>query len=241
MRDHDGFDRRALLRLGAALAAGSVLTGCSAAATEHEADAAEEESHEGAITAEQALERLKHGNARFVAGNAQHPGQTRVRRGELAAGQQPIATVLSCVDSRVPPELVFDEGLGELFVARSAGQALDKALVGSLQFGVHELHIPLLVVLGHSKCGAVKATIEAVQKNAPATGTDIDALVTAIKPAVESASGAGDVLATTVRENVKNVVKKLSGTPVLSTAVAEKRLTIVGAVYDLDSGKVAFL
>jgi carbonic anhydrase len=96
-------------------------------------------------------------------------------------------------------------------------------------------------VLGHSKCGAVKATIEAVQKNAPATGTDIDALVTAIKPAVESASGAGDVLATTVRENVKNVVKKLSGTPVLSTAVAEKRLTIVGAVYDLDSGKVAFL
>jgi len=236
----DGFDRRALLRLGAALAAGSVLTGCGAAAEEHEAEAAEE-GHEGALTAEEALERLKHGNARFVGGNALHPGQTRARRGELAAGQNPIATVLSCVDSRVPPELVFDEGLGELFVARSAGQALDKALLGSLQFGVHELHIPLLVVLGHSKCGAVKATIEAIEKKAPASGTDIDSLVAAIKPAVEQASGAGDLLAAAVKENVKNVVAKLAVAPVLAAAVAEKKLTIVGAVYDLTTGKVDFL
>jgi carbonic anhydrase len=227
-----------MLRLGAALAAGSVLTGC-AAATGHEP--ATEERHEGALTAEQALARLKHGNERFVAGNALHPGQTRARRGELAAGQHPIATVLSCVDSRVPPELVFDEGLGELFVARSAGQALDKAMLGSLQFGVHELHIPLLVVLGHSKCGAVKATIEAVEQKAPASGTDIDTLVTAIKPAVEKAWGAVDVLATAVRENVKNGIARLAAAPVMSTATAEKKLTIVGGVYDLATGKVAFL
>jgi carbonic anhydrase len=193
--------------------------------------------------ADEALVRLKAGNARFVSGDLTHPDQNQARRTVVAAAQHPFAQVIACVDSRVPPELVFDEGLGNLFVSRSAGQTLDHAVLGSIEFGVAELKIPLLVVLGHERCGAVKATLEAVEKKSPAGGNDIDTLVEAIRPAVDSAEGehAPDLLAAAVSHNVTNVVERLSAAPILQSAITGGTLKVVGAVYDLDTGKVEFL
>ncbi|CAG1011826.1 Carbonic anhydrase 2 [Anaerolineales bacterium] len=108
---------------------------------------------------EQALQRLLEGNRRFVENKSQLDGSEKRRR-EIATGQHPFATILGCVDSRVPPELIFDQGLGELFVIRTAGEVLDQAVLGSIEFGVEELKIPLLMVLGHKNCGAIKATRE---------------------------------------------------------------------------------
>jgi carbonic anhydrase len=247
--------RRGLLRLGGLAAASAVLAGCGSAdsgtagcepaeeaADEHAAEGAEEEAAHKPLTADQALERLRYGNRRFAAGNAKHPKQGSARRRELVSGQHPIAAVLSCVDSRVPPELVFDEGLGGLFVIRTAGQTLDHAVLGSLQFGVHELHIPLLVVLGHSSCGAVKATVETVESRSAATGTDVDALVAAIRPAVERAKARNpdDLVAAAIRENITGGVRALAAAEVLTGAVRERKLRIVGSQYDLASGKVVF-
>jgi carbonic anhydrase len=138
----------------------------------------------------------------------------------------------------VPPELIFDCGLGDLFVIRTAGQVLDHAVLGSLEFGAAELHIPLLVVLGHSNCGAVHATIEASETYAPIEG-DIRFLVAGLQPAVDRARGKpGDMVDHAVRTNVELLVKKLKGAAVLSEAIEKGALQIVGAVYALDTGKV---
>jgi carbonic anhydrase len=192
---------------------------------------------------DEALERLKTGAARFMSGGVQRPDQDTAYRATLSKGQHPFACVLSCVDSRVPPEIVFDQGLGDLFVTRTAGQVVDHAVLGSIQYGVAELKIPLLVVLGHEKCGAVKATVEAVEKNSPAGGNDIDVLVAAIKPAVQKADAdkATDVLDASVRNNVTNIVTDLGTRTILNAAVASGALKVVGARYDLDTGQVEFL
>jgi carbonic anhydrase len=142
----------------------------------------------------------------------------------------------------VPPELVFDQGLGDLFVTRSAGQVVDHAILGSIQYGVAELKIPLLVVLGHEKCGAVKATLEAVEKHSPPSGSDIDALVTAIRPAVDKAEAehATDKLDASIRNNVVNIVTRLGKETILAPAIASGKLRVVGARYDLDTGAVEY-
>jgi carbonic anhydrase len=237
-------DRRSVLRLGGLLALSSAaITGCGGE-TKTKAGSTPRAPVPGPTpsTADEALVRLKAGNARFIGGSPAHPDQTRARRTDVATAQHPFAQVIACVDSRVAPELVFDEGLGNLFVSRSAGQTLDHAVLGSIEFGVAELNIPLLLVLGHERCGAVKATLEAVEKRAPAGGNDIDALVDAIRPAVDAAEGehAPDALAAAIRYNVTNVVDRLSAAPVLQPALAASALKIVGAVYDLDTGQVDF-
>lgn len=220
---------------------GAVLGGCGSDTTA-ESEVAETHSSAEAMTAEKALTRLRYGNSRFAAGNATHPDQTRARRKELASGQHPIATILSCVDSRVPPELIFDQGLGGLFVIRTAGQVVDQAVLGSIQFGVHELHIPLIVVLGHSSCGAVKATIEAVEKNSAATGSDVDTLIEAIRPAVEHAKEEkpSDLVAATVKANIEAVATTLTKAALIAPAVQQREVTVIGAQYDLTSGTVEF-
>jgi carbonic anhydrase len=194
------------------------------------------------MSADAALARMTAGNARFVAGTPTHPGQTKDRRSELAGRQHPFALVLSCADSRVPPELVFDQGLGDLFVVRSAGQVVDRAVLGSIQYAVAVLKTPLLVVLGHRKCGAVQATMDAVANRSAPSGTDIDALVAAIRPAVEAAEedGSGDLLDRSVGKNVDRILEQLQAAEVLAPAVESKELVVVGAVYDLASGAVHF-
>lgn len=189
----------------------------------------------------EALDRLLAGNARFVANRSVALNESPARRAEVAQGQHPFATILSCVDSRVPPELVFDRGFGDLFVIRIAGQVIDSAVLGSIEFGAAELDIPLILVLGHEKCGAVKATIETLEKHAEAPGS-IATLVTAIRPAVEKAQAeGGDLLAHAVDANIRQGVALLQESPVLADLLAQSKIQIVGGRYDLDTGAVALL
>ena len=191
------------------------------------------------LTADEAWQRLMDGNRRYAAGQSIHPNLAPSRRAQVARGQRPFATILGCVDSRVPPELVFDCGLGDLFVIRTAGQVLDRAALGSLQFGVVELGIPLLVVLGHQRCGAVQAAVESLERSEPAPG-DIAWLVEGLRPAVEQARGqSGDRVDAAVRANIGRGVAQVRRSPLLAEAVAAGTLKIIGARFDLDSGAVA--
>jgi carbonic anhydrase len=186
----------------------------------------------------EALARLKAGNQRFIAGKLQHPHQNPKRRAELVTGQRPFAIVLGCADSRTSPEVLFDQGLGDLFVVRVAGNILDDHVLGSIEYAVEHLGAQLIVVLGHQHCGAVQAAKETLDSKAEAPA-HINSLVTAIQPAVEATRGA-DVEAT-IKANVENVVQSLrSSEPVLKKEVEAGAITVLGAYYDLDTGAVAF-
>lgn len=193
---------------------------------------------EAKLTPDAVLAELKAGNEHHVRHKYQHPHETATRQRELIAGQNPHAEILSCSDSRVPPELIFDQGLGDLFVIRVAGNVATDVELGSLEYGAEHLHIPLLVVLGHEGCGAVTAAVQGGEAEG-----HIATLVSLIKPAVEKSRGTpGDPINNAVRANVKLVVEQLrSSTPVLSKLVAEGKLKIVGGVYSLETGKVTLL
>ena len=187
-----------------------------------------------------ALRRLIEGNARFAANQARHLDEGADRRIAVSSGQHPFATVLGCVDSRVPVELVFDRGLGDLVVVRSAGEALDHSVIGSLEFGVAELGTPLLMVLGHQRCGAVDATIKSLDARMSADHGDIDFLVDAITPAVQGVAGRpGDRLTNAIHANVAHVLAQLRKSPVLGPLEKAGKVKLVGAYYELDTGKVA--
>ncbi|MFB2935069.1 carbonic anhydrase [Aerosakkonemataceae cyanobacterium BLCC-F154] len=227
-----GINRRSLLKfagIGGLVAAGGIgvkyVTSAPRAETVTDKD----------ITADRAWEILKSGNERYVAKKLSHPHQTEQRITELATGQHPFAIVLGCADSRVPPEIIFDRGLGDLFVIRVAGNIVDDAVVGSIEYAAEELNTPLLVVLGHERCGAVTAAV----KGGEVPG-HISTLVKAIQPAVKSVQGLpGDPIENAVKANVRIVVSQLkSNQPIVSELVKSNKLKIVGARYDLDSGKV---
>lgn len=187
---------------------------------------------------ESVLRELKTGNAHHVRHHYQHPHETFARQRELMAGQHPHAEILSCADSRVPPEIIFDQGLGDLFVVRVAGNVATEIEIGSLEYGAEHLHVPLLVVLGHESCGAVTAAVQGGE-----TKGHISALINLIKPAVENGRGIpGDPVANAVRTNVQMVVQQLrSTTPILSELVAQGKLKILGGVYSLETGEVTWL
>ena len=193
----------------------------------------------GRVSADDALSRLLDGNARYVAAKAEHPGQTAARRDEVAKGQHPFAVILGCADSRVAPELLFDQGLGDLFVVRVAGNVADDAIVGSIEYAVEHLHAPLVMVLGHERCGAVAATLDLIAAGGTAPG-HLVALTDAITPAaIQARAQPGDVLDTAVIANVGLVTAQLKRTgPVLSELVHEGQVKVVGARYDLDTGEV---
>ncbi len=187
----------------------------------------------------EAISKLKEGNGRYTSGNLQHPGQTTERRSEVTKSQHPFAVIVSCSDSRVPPEIVFDQGLGDLFIFRVAGNVIDDHGLGSIEYAVDHLNVRLIVVLGHQSCGAVQAAKETIAAKGKAPG-HIESLVTAIKPAVEAT--AKDDLDTTIKANVKHVVQALwSSTPILKAKVDSGELRVVGGYYSLDSGAVTFL
>ena len=224
--------------LGAALGGGG-------AAYANRTTAAPGRDDEEAVAEREGRELLEAGNARYVAGAAIHPDQSVDRRDSVLETQVPFAAILSCADSRVPPEVIFDQGLGDLFVVRSAGQVIDHAVLGSLQYGVQQLKTPLLVVLGHSDCGAVQATIEAIDKKSKPTGTDIDALVTAIRPAVVEAKQTGadktNLLSVSIDINVERIVEHLKTVAILREASTLRKVKIIGAVYSLETGQVNWL
>src|SRR5713101_4418806 len=190
-------------------------------------------SDQPSVAPAEAISKLKEGNGRYTSGNLQHPGQTAERRTELANTQHPFAAILSCSDSRVPPEIVFDQGLGDLFVVRVAGNVINDEGLGSIEYSVDHLDSRLIVVLGHQSCGAVKAAKETITAKGKAPG-HIQSLVTAIKPALEAT--AKDDLDTTVKANVKHVVDALrSSTPILKPQIDSGAVRVIGGYYSLDT------
>jgi carbonic anhydrase len=193
----------------------------------------------GKVSPAEALARLKAGNQRFVASNLKHPRQTAGRRRELATGQHPFAVILGCADSRTSPEVVFDQGLGDLFVVRVAGNVLNDETVGSIEYAVEHLGAQLIVVLGHERCGAIKAAKETIAAKSKAPG-HIQSLVKAIKPAVKAT--AGKDAEATARANERHVARELRASePILKEMVRKGIVSVVGAHYDLDTGDVEFL
>jgi len=196
-------------------------------------------SDQPGVAPAEAISKLKEGNGRYTSGNLQHPGQTSERRAELAKTQHPFATILSCSDSRVPPEIVFDQGLGDLFIVRVAGNVINDEGLGSVEYSIDHLGSRLILVLGHQNCGAVKAARETIAAKGNAPG-HIESLVTAIKPAVEAT--AKEDLDATIKANVKHVVQALrSSTPILKAEVDSGKIQVIGGYYSLDTGAVTFL
>lgn len=195
-----------------------------------------------ALDPDQALNLLIEGNQRFLSGAASNVDIGAQRRLELARSQAPFVAYVSCSDSRVPPELLFGRGLGELFIIRNAGNTIDTVALGSIEYAVAVLGVPLIVVMGHESCGAVKAAMDVVESNARFPGA-IDNMIEPIIPAVLEARGApGDPLAAAVRANVSRTIRNLrtEADPILLQPQREGRLKVVGAYYELGSGRVDF-
>lgn len=180
-------------------------------------------------------QKLFDGNARYATAKVQHPRQDRQRREEVAQGQKPFAIVVSCSDSRVPPEVVFDQGLGDLFVVRTAGHVVDSVALGSIEFAVAKLGARSIVVLGHERCGAVQASLERAQ-----VPGSIGSITAAITPGIMSVTGKDTTaLEQATALNVQSVVSRIrTASPVLAPYFTDGSLEVSGAVYDLDSGKV---
>ncbi len=186
-------------------------------------------------TADEALQRLMSGNERFATGKSQHPDNFEARRKELLDKQAPFATILACSDSRVPVELLFDQGLGDLFVIRVAGNTVDDFVYASLEFATTALKTPLIMVLGHERCGAVNA---ALSNGTP--DSYLGTLVKTIRGAIQGHTcPPKNPLSCAIKENVTAVVDKISkADPVLAPLIKNGQVKIVGAVYELESGKV---
>jgi carbonic anhydrase len=187
---------------------------------------------------DEALRLLLAGNRAFVTAGATCARQTPARRAEVAATQHPVAVVVGCADSRVPPEAIFGQGIGDLFIVRVAGNVIDDTVLGSVEYAVENLGASLVVVLGHERCGAVKA---ALGKDAPSG--HVAAIVSRIRTAIAGAKAAsGDALDNAVRANVAASVKDVQGAkPLLAPLVQKGSVKVVGARYDLDTGAVEIL
>ncbi len=189
------------------------------------------------MTPDQALQNLMQGNRRFVSEKRENPRQTLSRLTEVAQSQKPFAAILGCADSRVPSEIVFDQGFGDLFICRVAGNVATPEEIGSLEFGTLVLGAKVIMVMGHERCGAVDATIKGAQ-----VPGQIASLLDAIRPAVERSQGrAGEQLVNATKANVLLKIERLQESPVISQLIEEGKLKIVGGYYDLDTGAVTLV
>ncbi len=195
------------------------------------------------VTAEEAsaprgsLGRLKVGNERFVKNASAPVSLSAFTRQELTNGQSPFAMVLSCADSRVPPEYIFNAGLGELFVVRAAGEVVDKSVLATLEYGAEHLHIPLMVVMGHESCGAVKAVVD----KALVAGPNLEYMVKAIRVGLTRTKAEQADIKTAILATVEQSINDaLAGSEILRHAVDGGKLQVVGAYYELGSGRVTF-
>jgi carbonic anhydrase len=201
------------------------------------------EGHATSVSPGEALQRLKDGNQRFVTGSLLHQRQNAARRKELVSAQTPFAAILGCSDSRVPLELIFDQGLGDLFAVRVAGNVAGGDERGSLQYAVAHLHVPLVVVLGHERCGAVTAALEPESERAK-EADGIQELVARIEPNLKTVPPSGNEaerVRQAVEANVRGSLQQLGEAAVLKEKIASGEIRLVGAVYDLGSGRVHWL
>jgi carbonic anhydrase len=195
---------------------------------------------ENVLSPDQAIKRLMGGNERYTSGETQSRSFASTRAA-LAVGQNPYASILSCADSRVSPELCFDEERGDLFVTRIAGNYVTTDVLASLEYGAAVLNAPLIMVLGHTRCGAVSATVKAFEKHAEFPG-HIQSIVTALMPAVRAAAAEphqGTLIQAATIQNIKQTVQQLQeATPILSKAVRAGKVKVVGGLYHLETGRV---
>jgi carbonic anhydrase len=191
-----------------------------------------------AMTPDEAIQKILKGNKRFVHAQMKHPDQTQAHLKEVSKVQDPFATILSCSDSRAPLEVITDQGLGDLFVIRNAGNVLDVAVLGSIEYAVEHLETPLVLVLGHKRCGGVTAAVNHV------TEAHIKNLALAITPAVNKAKekNPADLIDASVRENVRMVTAALRNSkPIIADKVKSKAVKVVGGYYDIDTGKIEII
>ena len=195
------------------------------------------------LTPSEALDRLKEGNRRFLEDATYQPPMDRLRRLHLAAAQRPFAAYLSCSDSRVPPELLFERGLGELFIVRNAGNTLCASSLGSLEFAVTQLEVPLIVVMGHEACGALRAAVAVTREQRQFTGNVSKVLQSLLPAVLEADPWAPNLVDAAALCNVRKVVRELreEASPALLEPQLAGKLKVVGAYYHLDSGRVDFL
>ncbi|UUU19144.1 carbonic anhydrase [Streptomyces sp. DSM 40750] len=244
--------RRAILTGGLAAATAAVLTGCSskaggsdtakaasigAASPTPSANAARRPD-----SARTAYARLMEGNRRWVSGKLQHPDQDPARRAAVAPEQKPYGVIVSCIDSRVPPELVFDTGIGDLFVIRTGGQVVEPVVVGSVEYGPLTAGSPLIVVLGHQNCGAIKAAYKALKGGENLPG-NLQSIVEALRPAYKEVAKVkhADPVDAMIRAHANRTAADLRSNAALAPLVKKGELTVVSTYYSLDTGRVETL
>jgi carbonic anhydrase len=228
--------RRGLLRFF-----GAATTGLALAGTARAKEAKAPPKPQNVVSPDASLELLMSGNKRYVEGDSRRHDFKREREA-LVGGQNPYAGILSCADSRIAPEYAFDSGRGDLFVCRVAGNFANDDTIASMEYAVAILGTPLIMVLGHDACGALDATIKSLKDNSTLPG-HLPSLVRSLTPAVKAASGSpGDQLGNAIRQNViDNVAKLKSATPILSAAVEQRKLKVVGGIYRLRDGRVEMI
>lgn len=233
MSSKNGFiGRRDLLKLGST---GALVAAAASLGLVKQAEAAD--AIAPAISPEEALQKLMAGNQRFVRHQPQYPDQSAARLREVAQGQHPFATVLSCADSRVPAEILFDQGIGDIFDVRIAGNISTPESLGSIEYAVALLGTPVLMVMGHERCGAVTAAVQ--NKSLPG---EIGTFVEAILPAVNRVKDQpGDLVDNAVVENVRYQIEQLQRSPLLKERLQSGKLKIAGSRYDLDTGTVQMI
>lgn len=233
---HHSLARRGFFKLAAGAAAGLAIAQQASAAPPKTPP-----KPENIMSPDAALHRLMQGNGRYVEGVSRRHDFHHEREA-LSKGQNPFAAVLSCADSRIAPEYCFDTARGDLFVCRVAGNFASDEMIASLEYAVQVLNTPLILVLGHEACGAVDATIKSVKDGTTLPG-HLPSLVAAIRPAVEAVQGQkGDMLTNAIRKNVALNVEKLTSTgPILQSFAGDKKIRVVGGVYELKTGRVTLL
>lgn len=243
---HHSLRRRALFTAGGAVAGSLALAGPSSATSAPVPPAAPGRApapapEKAPAHPDEALAALLAGNRRFAAGHPRHPHQTLARVRDTATGQHPFVVVLGCADSRVAPEVLFDQGVGDVFDNRVAGNIVDDLLLGSIEYAVEEFAPPLIVVLGHERCGAVSATLNAVRAGSSAPG-HIAAIVEALRPIVTPYAGDADGVEAAVRANVRAQAQALVETSdIVRESVEAGHTAVVGARYDLETGLVTLV
>ena len=192
--------------------------------------------HAKALTPDKAFQMLLDGNTRFIAGKTSHPNLTSERYDEMKMAQEPFAIIIGCSDSRVPPEMIFDQGLGDLFVVRDAGNVVGPIELDSIEYGVFRLHVPLILVLGHENCGAIKAALSIKDG---AKMPDIQHIYPLIKPSLQNLPEKTDErLVRATKNNIQYNIGVIKKDPRIAKLISENKLKVIGGYYDLDDCKV---